>query len=111
MSLSVQVADGIYEELDSHDEKLNLGITLTPAMPSDLIASYSTISLPVTSSTSKLIKQEDSTSEGNVEVGFELRCYIAQTFHSLHNSCSYHIYFDLINVDFLMLWFFIFVSL
>jgi hypothetical protein len=71
----VQVADGIYEELDSHDEKLNLGITLTPAMPSDLIASYSTISLPVTSSSSKLIKQEDITSEENVEVGFELWCY------------------------------------
>jgi hypothetical protein len=103
MSLSVQVADGIYEELDSHDEKLNLGITLTPAMPNDLIASYSTISLPVTSSSSKLIKQEDSTSEENVEVGFELWCYVAQAFHSLHNSCSYHIYFGLINVDFLML--------
>jgi hypothetical protein len=69
--LSVQVADGIYEELDSHDEKLNLGITLTPAMPSDLITSYSSISLPVTSSSSKLIKQEDSTSEENVEVRFE----------------------------------------
>lgn len=64
----IEVADGIYEELDTHDEKLNLGITLTPAMPSDLITSYSTISLPVTSSSSKLIKQEDSTSEENVEV-------------------------------------------
>lgn len=102
-NLSVQVADGIYEELDSHDEKLNLGITLTPAMPSDLIASYSTIPLPVTSSSSKLIKHEDSTSEENVEVGFELWCYIAQAFHSLYNSCSYHICFDLIHVDFLML--------
>jgi hypothetical protein len=80
-SLSVQVTDGIYEELDSHDEKLNLGITLTPAMPSDLIASYSTISLPVTSSSSKLIKQEDGTSEENVEVGFELWCYILYIMH------------------------------
>jgi hypothetical protein len=68
--LSLQVADGIYEELDSHDEKLNLGITLTQAMPSDLITSYSSISLPVTSSSSKL-KQDDSTSEENVEVGFD----------------------------------------
>jgi hypothetical protein len=69
MSLSVQVTDRIYEELDSHDEKLNLGITLTPAMPSDLIPSYSsTISVPVTSSSSKLIKREESTSEENVEV-------------------------------------------
>ena len=99
----MQVADGIYEELDSHDEKLNLGITLTPAMPSDLIASYSTIPLPVTSSSSKLIKHEDSTSEENVEVGFVLWCYIARAFHSLYNSCCYHICFDLINVDFLML--------
>jgi hypothetical protein len=67
---SLQVADGIYEELDSHDEKLNLGITLTPAMPSDLITSYGSISLPVTSSSSKLIKQEGSTSEENVEVSW-----------------------------------------
>lgn len=87
----MQVADGIYEELDSHDEKLNLGITLTPAMPSDLIASYSTISLPVTSSSSKLMKQEDSTSEENVEVGFESLFYAKQAFNSLLSSCSYHI--------------------
>jgi hypothetical protein len=67
---SLQVADGIYEELDSHDEKLNLGITLTPAIPSDLITSYSSISLPVTSSSSKLIKQEESASEENIEVSW-----------------------------------------
>jgi hypothetical protein len=63
----LQVADGIYEELDSRDEKLNLGITLTPAIPSDLITSYTSISLPVTSSSSKL-KHEESASEENVEV-------------------------------------------
>lgn len=69
--LSLQVADGIYEELDAQDEKLNLGITLTPAMSSDLITSYSSISLPVTSSSSSKSKQEDSTSAENVEVRFD----------------------------------------
>jgi hypothetical protein len=64
----LQVADGIYEELDSRDEKLNLGITLTPAIPSDLITSYTSISLPVTSSSSSKLKHEDSASEENVEV-------------------------------------------
>jgi hypothetical protein len=68
----LQVADGIYEELDSCDEKLNLGITLTPAMPSDLITPSGSISLPVTSSSSKLMKREDSTSEEYVEVRYEL---------------------------------------
>lgn len=63
-----QVADGIYEELDSRDEKLNLGITLISAVPSDLITPSASMSLPVTSTSSKLIKQEDSTSEEYIEV-------------------------------------------
>ncbi|XP_069680360.1 uncharacterized protein [Periplaneta americana] len=64
----IEVADGIYEELDSRDEKLNLGITLISAVPSDLITPSASISLPVTSTSSKLIKQEDSTSEEYIEV-------------------------------------------
>ena len=62
-----QVAEDIYEEIDP-DEKLNLGITLTPAMPSDLLTATGSISLPITSP--KLIKQEENTTDDYVEVRF-----------------------------------------
>ncbi|KAJ9583811.1 hypothetical protein L9F63_021843 [Diploptera punctata] len=62
----IEVADGIYEELDANDEKLNLGITLTPAMPSDLITASGSISLPLSSP--KLMKQEENTTKEYIEV-------------------------------------------
>ncbi|PSN38839.1 hypothetical protein C0J52_12604 [Blattella germanica] len=61
----IEVAEDIYEEIDP-DEKLNLGITLTPAMPSDLLTATGSISLPITSP--KLIKQEENTTDDYVEV-------------------------------------------